>query len=210
MKSSFIKGSAIKKLAVICSLSFIIAGTAYSLSKQSKYNKPASEQIPETTAEAAPKTTTLALPEKTNNAWEMKPFELPDTRGVKHTLDEWKGKVIMLNFWASWCAPCQFEIPRFVGYQNKYSQQGLQIVGIGLGEVTKLSNVERSLEMNYPTLVIAQDEGAQLLEKWGNGQNIVPYTVVIAKDGTIVYIHRGGMEDEDFNEFVLPLLIAKQ
>ena len=61
--------------------------------------------------------------------------------------------------------------------------------------------------MNYPTLVIAQEEGAKLLEKWGNDQNIVPYTAVIAKDGTIVYIHRGGMEDEDFNEYVLPLLM---
>ncbi len=154
----------------------------------------------------APKTATLSLPEKTNNVWKMKPFELPATDGKKHTLSDWKGKVIMLNFWASWCAPCQFEIPRFVRYQKEYAAKGLQIVGVGLDEVTKLKNVERSLEMNYPTMVIDQLDGGALLEKFGNDQRIVPYTVVIDKDGTIVYIHRGGLEDDDFAEFVLPLL----
>jgi peroxiredoxin/outer membrane murein-binding lipoprotein Lpp len=162
------------------------------------------------TEPAAKKTASLRLPEKTNNVWEMKAFELPDTEDKKRTLSDWKGKVIMLNFWASWCAPCQFEIPRFVGYQKKYADQGLQIIGIGLDDVNKLKNVERSLEMNYPTMVIDQEGGAALLEQWGNDQQIVPYTVVIASDGTIVYIHRGGLEDDDFERYVLPLLQKKQ
>ncbi len=157
-------------------------------------------------AQKPPKTATLRLPEKTNNVWDMKPFTLKDTGGKERTLSDWKGKVIMLNFWASWCAPCQFEIPRFVRYQKQFADKGLQIVGIGLDEATKLKNVERSLEMNYPTMVIDQAEGGALLEKFGNDQRIVPYTIVIDKDGTIKYIHRGGLEDEDFAEFVLPLL----
>lgn len=155
---------------------------------------------------SAPKTATLRLPEKTNNIWQMKPFELPATDGKKHSLADWKGKVILLNFWASWCAPCQFEIPRFVRYQKNYSDKGLQIVGIGLDELNKLKNVERSLEINYPSMVVPQINGAPLLEKFGNDQGIVPYTVVIDKNGTITYIHRGTMEDEDFNDYVLPLL----
>ena len=154
----------------------------------------------------SPKTDTLALPERTNNAWEMTPIKLPSTQGKTHTLSDWKGKVIMLNFWASWCAPCQFEIPRFVGYQQKFADQGLQIIGVGLDDMAKLKNVERSLAMNYPTLVVTQDKGAELLKKWGNEQQVVPYTVVIAQDGTIVYIHRGGLDDEVFNEYVRPLL----
>ncbi len=152
------------------------------------------------------KTGKLALPEQTNNVWQMEAIELPDTQGVQHTLKEWQGKVIMLNFWASWCAACQFEIPRFVRYQQQYAHQGLQIIGVGLDSAKKLANVERSLDMNYPTLVTDTDKGALIMKRWGNKQNIVPYTAVIAKDGTIVYIHRGAMEDEDFNEFVLPLL----
>jgi peroxiredoxin len=154
----------------------------------------------------SPKTATLALPERTNNAWEMTPITLPSTQGKTHTLSDWKGKVIMLNFWASWCAPCQFEIPRFVDYQQQFADQGLQIIGVGLDDIAKLKNVERSLGMNYPTLVVSQEKGAELLKKWGNEQQVVPYTVVIAQDGTIVYIHRGGLDDEAFNEYIRPLL----
>ncbi len=189
----------------------IAAISAYSYSKSGmsdENNRHSDVQVSNTTIPV--KTTQLALPEHTNNVWDMKPFELPDTRGNTHRLKEWQGKVIMLNFWASWCAPCQFEIPRFVRYQQKYAKDGLQIIGIGLDEADKLKNVERSLEMNYPTLVIAQDEGSRLLERWGNKQNIVPYTAVINTEGTIVYIHRGALEDEDFNEFVLPLLSTEE
>ena len=203
--------STLKTLLLIAFVLVLIAvGGYFSTQKQAETITP----LPSSQKDTAdvtdktphPKTTNLALPERTNNAWEMKPFELPDTQGKKRTLSEWKGKVIMLNFWASWCAPCQFEIPRFVGYQKKYAEKGLQIVGIGLDDSTKLKNVERSLDMNYPTMVISQYDGAALLEKWGNDRQIVPYTVVIDKDGTIVYIHRGGMEDDAFNEYVLPLL----
>ncbi len=178
-------------------------------SNVSQTNGNASETVTQnksSKAQTPVKTTSLRLPEKTNNIWEMKPFTLKDTGGKERTLSDWKGKVIMLNFWASWCAPCQFEIPRFVRYQKEFAAKGLQIVGIGLDDAGKLKNVERSLEMNYPTMVIEQIEAGTLLEKFGNDQRIVPYTIVIDKDGTIVYIHRGSLEDEDFSEFVLPLL----
>ena len=173
-------------------------------------NIPLSAQEKATTkSNSLPKTATLALPEHTNNVWEMAPINLPTTQGKTHTLSDWKNKVIMLNFWASWCAPCQFEIPRFVGYQQQFAHQGLQIIGVGLDDIAKLKNVERSLNMNYPTLVVTQEKGAELLKKWGNKQQIVPYTVVIDRDGTIVYIHRGGLDDEVFNEYVRPLLSEK-
>ena len=186
----------------------IIAVTLSLHAIASFYRQPvANAEISKSATEVpAPKTATLRLPEKTNNVWDMESFELPATDGKQHTLSDWKGKVIMLNFWASWCAPCQFEIPRFVRYQSHYADKGLQIIGIGLDDISKLKNVERSLEMNYPSMVIAQNAGGNLLEKFGNDQGIVPYTVVIDKDGTISYIHRGAMEDEDFKEFVLPLL----
>ncbi len=158
------------------------------------------------TRKTVERTNTAVPPEKNNNIWEMASFELPTTTGETRSLSHWKGKVIMLNFWASWCAPCQFEIPRFVKYQGKYADKNLQIIGIGLDDADKLKNVERSLEMNYPTMVISQQKGAKLLEKFGDDQQIVPYTLVIDKDGTIVYIHRGSMENEDFDEYVLPLL----
>ena len=154
-------------------------------------------------------TSTITLPDMTNNAWEMNEIKLPNTSGEVHSVNEWKGKVIMLNFWASWCAPCQFEIPRFVQYQEEFADRGLQIIGLGLDSADKLANVERSLSMNYPTLVIPQEDQAKLLKKWGNADSIVPYTVVIATDGTMEYIHRGMFDDEAFRNYVLPLLAKK-
>ena len=157
--------------------------------------------------EPAPaKTATTALPERTNNAWEMAPFHLEDLNGVKHSLEDWRGKVIMVNFWASWCSPCQYEIPEFVHYQKTYADRNLQLVGIGVDEKRKLANVARSLGINYPVLVLNPMDSRQLMRKWGNETGIIPYTVVIARDGRIKYIHRGQMDQEAFDTYVLPLL----
>lgn len=141
-----------------------------------------------------------------DNAWTREGFVLPGLDGVEHTLAEWKGKVIMLNFWATWCAPCQAEIADFVAFQDKYGAAGLQIVGVGLDEERKLRNVRRTLEINYPILVADPERNALLMKKWGNAGGIVPYTVVIDRDGGIVYTHRGPLYRDAFDEQVLPLL----
>ncbi len=151
-------------------------------------------------------TATTALPEKTNNAWEMAPFALESLDGGKHSLEDWKGKVIMMNFWASWCAPCQYEIPEFVQYQKTYGSRNLQLVGIGVDQKRKLANVARSLGINYPVLVLPPKDSRGLMSKWGNNSGIIPYTVVIASDGRIKYIHRGQMDEDAFNRYVKPLL----
>jgi len=153
-----------------------------------------------------PATASTALPERTNNAWEITPFRLRDLEGKLHGLEDWKGRVIMMNFWASWCAPCQYEIPEFVHYQEEYGGKGLQIIGIGVDEKRKLANVARSLEINYPVLVLEPSAARPLMSRWGNDTGIIPYTVVIARDGRIKYIHRGQMEQEDFDTYVKPLL----
>ncbi|HGG59168.1 MAG TPA: TlpA family protein disulfide reductase, partial [Gammaproteobacteria bacterium] len=68
----------------------------------------------------------------------MTPFKLKGLDGKTHSLDEWKGKVIVLNFWASWCAPCQYEIKELIALQNEYGDKGLQVVSLGLDEERKL------------------------------------------------------------------------
>jgi peroxiredoxin len=143
---------------------------------------------------------------KANNTKEIKPFSLMGLDGVRHSLSDWKGKVVMLNFWATWCSPCLSEIRDFVGYQEQYKARGLQIVGLGLDEEKKLRNVQRTLEINYPVLLADPEANRGLMNQWGNSSGVVPYTVVIDRDGRVAYSHRGQMERDVFDEFVLPLL----
>lgn len=137
----------------------------------------------------------------------LESFKLKGLDGVMHPLAEWQGKVIMLNFWASWCAPCQAEIRDFVRLQAEYGPRGLQIIGLGLDDEHKLRNVARTLMINYPVLV-TKNPGAnrELLAVWGNSKGVVPYTVVIDKSGKPAYIHRGPMDHEAFLDNVAPLL----
>ena len=140
------------------------------------------------------------------DAWTLPETRLPDLQGTERSLEAWRGKVILLNFWASWCAPCQYEIPDFVRYQRQYGPKGLQIVGVGVDQARKLANVARTLGINYPVLVVDVPRGSRLMREWGNKSGIVPYSVLIDRKGSIRYVHRGRLDDETFQRRVVPLL----
>jgi peroxiredoxin len=141
-----------------------------------------------------------------DNAWSHEQFSLRGLDGVNHTLADWKGKVIMLNFWSTWCASCQAEISDFIAFQKEYQAKGLQVVGLGMDAEQKLRNVQRTLEINYPILIADPERNANLIKQWGNSSGIIPYTVVIDRDGRIIYTHRGPLHRDTFDENVLPLL----
>ncbi len=133
-------------------------------------------------------------------------LRLPGLDGVKHGLQEWRGRVLLVNFWASWCAPCQSEITNLVRWQRHYAERGLQIVGVGMDDDRRLRNVQRSLGINYPVLVAGPGRAALLLADWGNSQRYVPYTVVMDRRGRVVSRQFGELDQETFEEVVLPLL----
>ena len=141
-----------------------------------------------------------------SNAWELPPIILKDLDGQEHNLYDWHGQVIMLNFWATWCGPCQIEIPDFIDYQSRYADQGLQIIGIGLDEVRKLRNFVRTIGINYPILQADPELQYSLLKQWGNPFGVLPFTVIIAKDGHLVFMQQGIFNQEAFNTIVKPLL----
>ncbi len=126
--------------------------------------------------------------------------------GKKRNLASWRGKVIIANFWASWCGPCQYEIPRFINWQHKYADKGLQVVGIGLDEAQKLKNVARSLEIDYPLLFMSLDEGRPILDAFGDDKMIIPFTVIFNRDGTVAARHKGVMGEDEFEILIAPLL----
>ena len=116
-------------------------------------------------------------------------LSLTDLDGKKLELSSYRGKVIVLNFWATWCEPCRAEIPRFVDLQNKYRDRGFQVLGISLDDNPKpVRSFYQQFKMNYPVAV----GDANVAERYG-GILGLPVNFVIDRDGRICAKHSGEM-----------------
>lgn len=108
-------------------------------------------------------------------------FSVTDLSGQTLQLARYRGKVVLLNFWATWCAPCRSEIPRFVDLQNEYDREGFEIVGISLDDDPRLVHAfYQQLRMNYPVAI----GDAKLAEQYG-GVLGLPVSFLIGRDGRI-------------------------
>lgn len=117
-------------------------------------------------------------------------FTLTDINGKTRHIDEWNGRVIALNFWATWCPPCREEIPEFVALQSRYADQGLQVVGIALERPEKVQGFMQEHHINYPVLAGDTDVVA-LSRAYGNIDGALPYTVIIDREGKIAFVKEG-------------------
>src|SRR5262249_14532356 len=129
-------------------------------------------------------------------------FSLTDLDGQPLKLSQYRGRVVLLNFWATWCAPCRAETPRFVDLQSKYRDQGLQILGVSLDDdVTPVRSFYEQFKMNYPVAV--GDTG--LAEQFG-GILGLPVTFLIGCDGRIYAKHAGESSASHIEQEIKPLL----
>ena len=132
-------------------------------------------------------------------------FTLPDIDGLKRTVSTWDGKVLVLNFWASWCAPCLEEIPAFVDLQRTYEEQGLQFVGIAVEDIQPVKEFLDIIPINYPILVHPR-KTIPVAESYGNEYGILPYTVVVDREGIIAHTQLGAISFEDTEALIKKLL----
>jgi peroxiredoxin len=133
-------------------------------------------------------------------------FALRDLAGKTHSLASWRGKVVLLNFWATWCPPCRREIPLFIDLQRRYEKQGLQIVGISIDNPEAVARYWQEMSINYP-LLIADETTYELMAAYGNRQGGLPYSVLIAADGRIAEVKIGAYSREELETALKPLLI---
>ena len=131
-------------------------------------------------------------------------FTLKDMYGRDVKLADYRGKVVLLNFWATWCAPCLAEIPGFVDLQAKYKKQGLEILGVSVSDSSEeLQPFARRFKINYP-LLVGQDHD-DLMETYGAAVAI-PVTVLIARNGTICDRHLAMVDLEQVEREIKSLL----
>jgi thiol-disulfide isomerase/thioredoxin len=130
---------------------------------------------------------------------------LPDVQGRSQRVDQWLGKVVVVNFWATWCAPCREEIPELIRAQDQFGPQGVQVVGIAIDQVDKVRSYAAEMGINYPVLV-GELEVMDLARAAGNAMGGLPYTVVLDRKGQIARTELGGVTRAKLEDMVLPLL----
>jgi peroxiredoxin len=120
---------------------------------------------------------------------------LQDAKGEKQSLAKWKGKSLVVNFWASWCAPCVKEMPELSALQESLHNGQIQIIGIGIDSVANIASFADHHKVSYP-LYSAEDSGIQLSRSFGNQAGLLPFTVLLDKEGKIRKTYLGIKVDE--------------
>ena len=129
-------------------------------------------------------------------------FELKDLNGQVRTLSQFKNKVLVLNFWATWCPPCRAEIPDFVATYNAYKDKGLAIIGISVDRIAPaaLAQFVKANNMTYPVAFNTQ----KIADDYQPG-DYIPVTIVIDKKGNIRSRHVGAIDQEVLESLFLKL-----
>lgn len=128
-------------------------------------------------------------------------FTLSDMKGHPISLSNYRGKVVILDFWAPWCPPCRREIPDFISLQNQYASQGLQIIGIGLDQPNNVASFVQQYRINYPVVV-----GDDAISNLYGGISGIPTTFIIDKEGNIANKFEGFTDRTVFEEEIKKLL----
>lgn len=130
---------------------------------------------------------------------------LDNLEGKPLPLADFRGKPLVLNFWATWCPPCRKEIPELIEFHNRYVSRGVTLIGIAVEDKARVAEFVAATPIPFPVLV-GRDQGIALLQALGNQSAGLPYTVVLDRQGNIVFTKRGALTRERLEQVIAPLL----
>ena len=130
---------------------------------------------------------------------------LTDLAGKPQPISQWRGRVLVVNFWATWCPPCLKEIPEFIRFQERYGAKGLQFVGLAIDSPARVAGFVGQQGVNYPVLM-AEAEGLELSREAGNRLGALPFTVVIDRQGRTALVELGVLDEAKLASLVKRLL----
>lgn len=130
---------------------------------------------------------------------------LKDLQNRTQNLAQYQGKVLVVNFWATWCPPCREEIPLFIQTQSKFEANGLQFVGIALDNSQKVADFVQDFGVNYPILIGGINE-SEALRNLGNPGGGLPYTLIYDRNGNLREKILGGLDKSRLEQLLTPLI----
>lgn len=132
-------------------------------------------------------------------------LRLPDTDGKEQALAQWRGKVVVVNFWATWCPPCRKEIPDFSAASRALAEQPVQFVGLSVDDADKVRAFDQELDIPYP-LLIASPQVLSLAAGFGNQAQALPFTVIFDREGKVRHVKLGTLKRDDLEGRIRALL----
>jgi thiol-disulfide isomerase/thioredoxin len=120
-----------------------------------------------------------------------------DLDGKSQSLGQWQKKLLIINFWATWCAPCMEEMPIFAKLQQRFASNGVQFIGIAADSKLNVANFAQKFPVGYP--LYPDESGAiDFSKRLGNRLGLLPHTIVVAPGGEVVYTKLGQIVEADF------------
>ncbi|MDX1916280.1 MAG: TlpA disulfide reductase family protein [Methylophilus sp.] len=128
-----------------------------------------------------------------------------DPTGHQQTLAQYKGKIIVLNFWATWCEPCREEMPELSALHESYLAKNVVVLGLAIDDLTAIAEFQKQTPVKYP-LFAADMQGMEIATNLGNNKGVLPYTVIIKPDGSVYKTYFGRVSKTLLEESLTPLL----